>query len=69
VLQVPGDVVGEHPDQHVGADPLGEPVADRADEQIGVQAAEHPLTFSRALQDSTALPVPSTFGGRLVRIT
>ena len=28
VLHVPGDVVGEQADQHVGADPAGEPVPD-----------------------------------------
>src|SRR5205823_12091070 len=37
VLHVPGDVVGEQPDQHVGAHPAGEPVPDRPDEQVGVQ--------------------------------
>src|SRR5260221_177298 len=40
LMHVPGEVVGEHADQHVGADPAGEPVADGADEQVGVQAAE-----------------------------
>jgi hypothetical protein len=69
LLHVPDDVAGERADQHVGADPAGEPVADGPDQEVGVQAAEHPLDVSRALQDSTALLVPSTWAGTLVRIT
>src|SRR6266699_3702194 len=48
-VHVPGDVVGEHADEHVGGDPVFEPVADGADQQVGVQAAEDPLDVFQGL--------------------
>ena len=39
--QVPGQVLGEHADQHVGADPVGQVVVDRAQVQVvGLDVAE-----------------------------
>jgi len=53
-LHVPGHVAGEHADQHVGAYPVGEPVADGSDQQVGVQAAERPLDVFQGLVGSCA---------------
>ena len=44
LAQVPGEVAGEHADQHVAADPLGEVVVDRPQVQVvGLGDAEVPL--------------------------
>ena len=48
-LHVPGDVVRDHPQEHVGADPGFGAVPDRADVQVGVERAEGPLDLGQGL--------------------
>src|ERR1700682_2667806 len=43
LFHVPADVVGQHPQEHVGADPVGEVVADGPHVEFGVEGAEEPL--------------------------
>src|SRR5262249_30600808 len=50
VAQVPGEVAGEHADQHVAADALFEAVEDRAQGQVvGLEVAEVPLDVFEVL--------------------
>jgi hypothetical protein len=42
-LHVPGDVVRQHPQEHVRADPGLGAVADGPDVQVGVERAEGPF--------------------------
>ena len=48
-LHVPGDVVGDHPQEHVGADPVLGAVPDRPDVQVGIEGAEGPLDLGQGL--------------------
>ena len=48
--QVPGEVAGEHADQHVAADPVGEVVVDGPQVQVvGLGDAEVPLDVLEVL--------------------
>ncbi len=47
LLHVPGDVVGQHPQEDVGADPDGEAVADGAHVEFAIEGAEEASTSSR----------------------
>jgi hypothetical protein len=49
LLHVPADVVGQHPQEHVGADPVGEAVADGPHVQFGVKGAEEPFDVFESL--------------------
>ena len=49
VVHVPGDVVRQHPQEHVRADPGLGAVADRADVQVGIEGAERPLDLGEGL--------------------
>ncbi len=40
LFHVPADVVGEHVQEHVGADPVGQPMPDGAYVQFAVEGAE-----------------------------
>ena len=48
-LHVPGDVVGEHPQEHVRADPGLGAVPDGPDVQVGVEGAEGALDVGEGL--------------------
>jgi len=48
-LHVEGDVVGQHPEEDVGADPLFGPVGDRVNVQVGVEGAKGPLDTGEGL--------------------
>ena len=48
-LHVPGDVVRDHPQEHVRAEPVLGPVPDRPDVQVGVERAEGPLDLGQGL--------------------
>src|SRR5208283_1390227 len=48
-LHVPGDVVREHPQEHVRPDPVLGAVPDRADVQVGIEGAEGPLDLGQGL--------------------
>jgi hypothetical protein len=53
-LHVPGDVVRQHPQEHVRADAFFGAVADRADVQVGVEGAGH-----RASWHHRGMPISS----------
>ena len=48
-LHVEGDVVGQHRQEHVRADPHLAAVADRADVEVGVERAKSPLDSGEGL--------------------
>jgi len=48
-LHVPGDVVRDHPQEHVRADPVLGAVPDRPDVQVGIEGAEGPLDQGQGL--------------------
>src|SRR4029453_14691912 len=49
VVHVPGDVVRQHPQEHMRADPLFGVVADGPDVQVGIEGAEGPLHLGERL--------------------
>ena len=68
LAQVPGQVGGEHADQHVGFDALSEPVEDRAQVQVaGLDVAEVPLGVFEVLvrgDDAGRVELAGRDGGR-----
>src|SRR6476660_2747842 len=48
-FHVPDQVVGQHAQEHVGADPVGQPVPDGPDVEFGVEGAEEPLDVFESL--------------------
>ena len=48
-MQVPGEVVRQHPQEHVRPDPLFGAVADGPDVQVGVEGPERPLDLGERL--------------------
>jgi len=49
LFHVPADVVGQHAQEHVGADPVGQPMPDGAHVQFGVEGAEEPFDVFESL--------------------
>ena len=49
LFHVPADVVGQHAQEHVGAHPIGQAVADGAHVEFGVEGAEEPLDVFESL--------------------
>lgn len=47
--QVPGQVAGEHTEQHVGFDPVGQPVPDRAQVEVVLLMRKSASTWERSL--------------------
>jgi hypothetical protein len=46
---VPAEVVGQHPQKHVGADPVGQPMPDRPHIEFAVEGAKEPLDVGEVL--------------------
>ena len=63
VVHVPGEVVRQHPQEHVRPDPLFGAVADRADVQVGIEGAERPLDLGERLVGGDHLAAAQVAGG------
>ena len=57
-LHVPGAVVRDHAQEHVGADAVFGAVPDGPDVQIGTEGHEARFTWARALWEDTTSPLP-----------
>lgn len=65
---MPGEVVGEHAEEHVRADAGLEVVVDRADLKLrAFEGPERPLDLSRPLYERTTSPLSSSLLATLVR--
>ena len=64
LVHVPADVVGQHPREHMGADPVGEPMADGAHVEFGVEGAEEPFDVFEALVPQHHVVVVEGVGGQ-----
>ena len=63
------EVVGQHAQEDVGADAVGQAVADRAHVEVGVEGAEEPLDVCESLVARTTSSRSGVCRRRLVRST
>src|SRR6185312_5138968 len=64
LFHVPADVVGQHPQEHVGAHPIGEVVADGPHVEFAVEGAEEPLDVFESLVAQHHIVVGEGVGGQ-----
>jgi hypothetical protein len=64
LFHVPAQVVGQHPQEHVGAYPVGQPVADGSHIELTVEGAEEPLDVFKSLVAQHDVVVGEGVGGQ-----